>query len=153
MKLKDIMTPQVQVIHPSTALKECAALMKTCDVGAMPVCEGDRLVGMITDRDLVVRALAESVSLNDMAVREVMSSPIVFAFEDDDVESAVRIMEVKQIRRLAVLNHKRRLVGIVSLGDVALKAGNESLSGEVLEKVSMKPLAPEITPKNGTSAA
>lgn len=153
MKLKDIMTPKVQVIHPSTALKECAAQMKACDVGAMPVCEGDRLIGMITDRDLVVRALAESVSLNDMAVREVMSSPVVFAFEDDDVESAVRIMEVKQIRRLAVLNRKRRLVGIVSLGDVAVKTGNEALSGEVLEKVCMKPLAPDVTARNGTDAA
>ena len=135
MKLKDIMTPIVEVVHPDTALQDCARKMKANDIGSIPVCDGDRLVGMVTDRDLVIRAFAEGLSPNDIAVREVMSSPIVFAFEDEDVASAARIMEVKQIRRLAVLNHKRRLVGIVSLGDVAAKTGNEALSGEILQKI------------------
>lgn len=136
MKLKDIMTTDVEVISPDASLKDCAKKMKQLNVGAIPICDGERLLGMITDRDLVIRALAEDRNIEELRAKDVVSSPIVYCFEDEDVESASRIMEVKQIRRLVVLNREKRLVGIVSLGDVAAKIGNEGLSGEVLHKIS-----------------
>jgi CBS domain-containing protein len=136
MKLKDIMTTQVEVLPPTATLKECAEKMRSLDVGAIPVCADDRLKGMVTDRDLVIQAIAEGRDPQTTQIKDVMSSPIVYCFEDDDVESAVRVMEVKQIRRLVVLNRDKRLVGVVSIGDVAAKTLNEGLSGEVLEKVS-----------------
>jgi CBS domain-containing protein len=138
MKLKDIMTDEVHVIPPSLSLTECALKMKEYDVGALPVCFNDRIVGVITDRDIVVKALAvrKIEELPHLTVKDIMSTPPVFAYEDEDVDVAVRLMEVKQIRRLIVLNREKRLVGIASLGDVAAKGHNRSLSGEVLEKVS-----------------
>lgn len=136
MKLRDIMTPQVEVLPPTATLRECAEKMRSLNVGAIPVGENDRLLGMVTDRDLVIQAMAQGHDPNVFQIREVMTSPITYCFEDDDIESAARIMEVRQIRRLVVLNRQKRLVGIVSLGDVAAKTRREELSGEVLQKVS-----------------
>lgn len=137
-QLKDVMTPKVQVIHPGASLKDVANKMKELDCGAIPVCEQDRLVGMVTDRDIVIRGLAEEKDFNSVCARDVMSSPIIYFFEDQNVDEAARLMEVKQIRRLVVLNRNKRMVGIVSLGDVAVQTGNEELSGEILEKVSTR---------------
>lgn len=136
MKLKDIMTTNTEIISPDATLNECAKKMKQLDIGAIPVCDGDRLLGMITDRDLVIRGLAIEKDFNQMKAKDVMSAPIIYCFEDDDVESSVRIMEVKQVRRLVVLNREKRMVGIASIGDVAAKTESEALSGEVLGKIS-----------------
>lgn len=136
MTLKDIMTSQVEVVAPQSNLIECARMMKNIDTGCLPVCENDRLVGMITDRDIVVRCLAEDKDAKTCLVREAMTPGVVYCFEDQSIQEAARIMEVKQIRRLLVLDRNKRLVGICSLGDIAAKTGNEDLSGEVLEKVS-----------------
>jgi CBS domain-containing protein len=136
MKLLEVMTKDVEVAFANSTLKECAQKMKALDIGALPVCDQDRLLGMITDRDLCLRGLAEGLDPDTTYVKEIVSKPIIYSFENDDVESAVRIMETRQIRRLAVLDKNKRLVGVVSLGDIAVRTGNEPLSGEVLEKVS-----------------
>ncbi len=135
-QLKEIMTSDVQVMRPDARLTEVASQMKKLDVGAIPICDEDRLVGMVTDRDIVLRTLGESQDPRVMFAKDVMHSPIVYCYEDQTIEEAARLMEVKQIRRLVVLNRDKRLVGIVSVGDLAVKTGSEELSGEVLEKIS-----------------
>lgn len=141
MQLKEIMTRGVEVIHPDATLAEAARKMKDFDVGPLPVCDGDRLVGMLTDRDITVRATAAGQDPNTTRVREAMSEEIVYCFEDDDVTEAARLMEERQIRRLVVLNRDKRLVGIVSLGDLAVHAAEEAVAEEALEAIS-EPAAP-----------
>jgi CBS domain-containing protein len=134
MRVKDVMTENPQVVRPQASLKEAAEIMKSLDVGVVPVCENDRLVGMVTDRDIVVRAEAEGLSPSAM-VNQAMTSGVTFCLEEDDLDSAAKLMEEKQIRRLPVLNAQHRLVGIVSLGDLAV-SGDQQTAGEVLERVS-----------------
>ena len=136
MNLKDVMTSHVEVIRPETTLEDAAKKMKDVDAGSMPVCDGDRLVGMVTDRDITVRATAQGVDPKSMTVKEVMSPNVVYGFEEQDVADAARIMEDKQIRRLLVLNRQKRLVGIVSLGDLATRASSAAITEEVVERVS-----------------
>jgi CBS domain-containing protein len=138
MKLKEIATKNPEVIHPDQPICEAARKMKDIDVGMLPVCDGERLIGAITDRDLAIRAVAQGCNPLSTKVREVMTSEICYCFEDDDLEAAARIMESKQIRRLPVLNREKRLVGIVSLGDLALRSPDDEIAEEVLEGVSQK---------------
>ena len=106
------------------------------DVGPLPVCEGERLVGMLTDRDITVRAVAAGRDPRMTQVRDVMTPDVVYGFEDQEVHDAVRLMEQYQIRRLPVLNRSQQLVGIVALGDLAVHAGTRPVAAEVLEQVS-----------------
>ncbi len=133
--VRDIMTSEAHCIEPDTPLVEVAKLMGDLDVGSFPVCDHDRLTGMITDRDITVRAVGRGADPQKATVREAMTQEIVYIFEDQDVEEAARLFEAKKIRRLPVLNREKRLVGIVSLGDLAVNAGT-SLGGEVLKEVS-----------------
>lgn len=142
MQLKDIMTPRVEVIAPEATLQEAAQKMQRFDIGPLPVCDGDRLVGMLTDRDITVRAVAEGHDPKTTTVREAMTPDLVYGFEDQDVQDATRLMEQYQIRRLPVLTRDKRLVGMVSLGDLAVSPGNQPLAGEVLEQVS-EPAKPQ----------
>ncbi|MCC2641511.1 MAG: yhcV [Nitrospira sp.] len=135
-KLKDIMTPHVDVIAPNALVQEAATKMKELNVGAIPVCDGEKLVGMITDRDLVVRVMAERRDPKTSRVSEAMSSDILFCYEDDDIEKASRVMAQQQIRRLPILSTQKKLVGIVSLGDLAVHGIDAQESGDVLEQVS-----------------
>lgn len=137
MQLKDVMTPNPECIRPDATLQEAARRMRELDVGPLPVCgDDDRLAGMITDRDIAVRAVAEGKDPKTTTVREAMTEDIIFGLEDQEVDDAARVMEQKQIRRLVVLNHDKRLVGIVSLGDLAVEAGARPTAGEVLREVS-----------------
>lgn len=136
MQLREVMTRHIQEIRPDANLQEAAEKMRSMDIGALPVCDHDRLVGMLTDRDIAVRAVAEGKDPLQTCVRDAMSQGTVFCYEDDDVREAARIMEEKQIRRLPVFNRQGRAVGIVSLGDLATRIGNDHLSGDVLEQVS-----------------
>src|SRR5262249_11853376 len=135
MQVRDIMTPSAKVIHPSNTLQEAAEIMKELDVGTLPVCEEDRLVGMVTDRDITVRAVAEGEDPWTNRVQDVMTPEVIHCFEDQDVAEAARFMKDKQVRRLPVLNRDRRLVGIISLGDVAVQT-DEEVAGNTLEGVS-----------------
>jgi len=136
MQLKEIMTPRVEVIAPDATIREAAEKMSHLDIGPLPVCEGDQLVGMVTDRDITVRAVAEGRNPVTTLVREVMTPDVVYGFDDQDVQDAARLMEQYQIRRLPVLNRTKRLVGMVALGDLAVHPGNRPLASEVLEEVS-----------------
>jgi CBS domain-containing protein len=135
MKVSEIMSRDVKVLPPNATLQQAAQHMKALDVGALPICDGERLLGMVTDRDIVVRAIAAGKD-RQVTVAEVMSPDVYYVFEDQDVDEAARIMEKHQIRRLPVLDRKKRLVGIVSLGDLAVRTGDDSLSGDALEAVS-----------------
>lgn len=136
MQLSEIMTRNVQVVAPDATLRDAARMMKDLDIGGIPVCDGDRLQGFITDRDIAVRAVAEGQDPSTCKVSDVMSRGIAWCFEDSDVEEAGRVMQEKQVRRLAVLDHDKKLVGIVALGDLALESEDEDFTGEVLERVS-----------------
>jgi CBS domain-containing protein len=135
MQVKEMMTRCVECVAPKATLEEAAQKMKTLDVGPLPICEDDRLVGMLTDRDIVLRCVAEGHDPRTMQVREIMTKGIVYCFEDEDVHLAAQVMTENQIRRLVVLNRDKRLVGIVSLGDLAVDARDEQLAGETLERI------------------
>ncbi len=136
MKVSEVMTGDVEVVGPETMLREAAQKMKSLDVGPMPVCDGTRLLGMVTDRDLTLRATAEGKDPNTTPVRDVMTGGVEYCFADDDVREAVRIMKKKQIRRLVVLDRAKNLVGIVSLGDLATEGVNKKAAGAALQSIS-----------------
>ena len=136
MQLKEVMTPSVEVIAPEAAIQAAAEKMSLLDIGLLPVCEGGRLVGVVTDRDITVRAVAEGRGPVTTQVREVMTPDAIYGLDDQDIEDAARLMEQYQIRRLPVLNRHKQLVGMVSLGDLAVHPGQQPLAGEVLEQVS-----------------
>jgi CBS domain-containing protein len=136
MQVKDVMTRGAECISPDETLQEAARKMKNLDVGALPVCDRDRLAGMVTDRDIVVRAVAEGRDPRTVRIRDAMTEGVTYVFEDDDINEAARLMRQKQIRRLVVLNRDKRLAGIVSLGDLAVETGDEHLAGRTLEDVS-----------------
>ena len=136
MKIKDVMTKSVETVRPDQTLQEAASRMKSLDVGPMPVCENDHLVGMLTDRDIVVRAAAEGRDVRTTKVRDAMTPDVAVCSEDDDVKDAADTMKQRQIRRLVVVDGQKRVAGIVSLGDIAVDTGDEKMSGRVLEEVS-----------------
>jgi CBS domain-containing protein len=136
MQLKDVMTKNVQLTDPGTTLKSAAALMRDGDFGLLPVGENDRLVGTLSDRDIVVAAVAEGKDPNSTAVRDAMSEGIAYCFEDQSVDEAAEVMRKRQIRRLPVLNRDKRLVGIVALADLAVESGSIKPAAQALSGVS-----------------
>jgi CBS domain-containing protein len=136
MQVHEIMTPEVEVIHPDASLKEAAEKMSRLEIGPLPVCDGERLVGMLTDRDITIRATAQGRDPNTTKVRDAMTSAVVYCFEDQEVEIAAQMMEMRQIRRVPVLTRDKRLVGIVSLGDLSVETQDQQLAGQTLEGVS-----------------
>lgn len=119
MKISEVMTREVEVVSPDASLREAARKMDDLNVGVLPVCDGQRLVGILTDRDITVRATAIGESPDVTRVDEVMSGEVWWCHEDDDVEDVAHRMGEKQIRRMPVIDHNRMLVGIVALGDFA----------------------------------
>jgi CBS domain-containing protein len=139
VKVFEAMTPDVVTVAPDAPLTEAARLMRESDIGPLPVCEGKRIVGMLTDRDITVRAIAEGRDPNITRVAEVMTPEVTSCQESDDVERAAQLMQSAQLRRLLVVDAEGRLAGIVSLGDLALQTGDDALSGQTLERVSEPP--------------
>jgi len=139
MHLREVMSKEVEIIHPDASVKEAAVRMRGLNIGGLPVCNGDRLVGFVTDRDITVRTTAEGRDPAKTKVSDAMTPEVVYCFEDQDVEEAARLMESKQMRRLPILSRAKRLVGIVSLGDLARDA---KLGGKILKRVS-EPAEPE----------
>ena len=131
MQVRDIMSAKVKIISPDDSLQWAAQLMEEIDTGALPVGENDRLIGMVTDRDIAVRGAAEDRAPETTTVRDVMSEKVYYCFEDDDVEDAARCMAENQVRRLPILNRDKRLTGIVSLADIAQ-------TGEECEKTALE---------------
>ncbi|MES2818204.1 MAG: CBS domain-containing protein [Pseudomonadota bacterium] len=134
MKINEIMTTDVRTIGPEQSIRDAAMLMADIDSGALLVGENDRLVGMITDRDITLRAVAKGMK-GDTPVREVMTPDVRYCFEDEEVDHVAQNMAEIQVRRLPVLNREKRLTGIVSLGNIA-EADQQQSSATVLEGVA-----------------
>ena len=124
MQVHDIMSRKVELTNPNATIRDVARKMRADSIGAMPVGDNDRLVGMVTDRDIVMRAVAEERLPANTSVREVMSEKVCYCFEDDDIDEAAKIMAEHQVKRLPVLNKQKRLVGIVALSDLGRADGD-----------------------------
>ncbi len=146
--VKDVMTSGVRTLSPGDTLALAAQAMDELDVGALPICDGERIVGMVTDRDIVVRGVAQELAPATTPLQNVMSKQVEWVFEDEGLEDATAKMQQLQIRRLPVLDRDKRLVGIVSLGDLAAK-GDQAQAGEALADIS-EPARPN---RSGQSAA
>ena len=136
MKISEIITPLPHYISPDDTLVEAAAKMKALDTGWLPICENNCLIGTVTDRDITIRAVAEGYDPNVTAVRQAMSRVVIYCFDDQDLWNAAQMMMTNKIRWLPGLNRSKRLVGIVSLGDLAVRAAMENMAGRILECVS-----------------
>jgi CBS domain-containing protein len=119
MQVSEIMTRGVETIAPDASLQQAAVTMEALDVGSLPVCDGDRLVGAITDRDIVIRGVAAGLSPIDALVRDCMTEDIAYAYCDEEADEVLDRMKILQIRRLAILDRDKKLAGIVALGDIA----------------------------------
>lgn len=132
MLVRDAMTRRAETIGPDETLQAAAHKMRELAIGALPVCEGDRLVGMLTDRDIVVRSTAEGQDAATAQVRSSMTPQVIYCFEEEPLHNAARLMEEHSIRRLMVLDAGKRLVGILSADDLALVA--RGLAADVIER-------------------
>jgi CBS domain-containing protein len=135
MRVKEVMTDAVKTVTPETRLQDVARIMRDEDIGSVPVAENDKLVGMVTDRDLVVRAVAEHSNLEQKCARDVMSHQVLYCRMDQTVEDALKNMGEQQIRRLPVVDESKRLVGVVSIGDLSSRA-RTTRTGEALKEIS-----------------
>ncbi len=139
MQIREIMTQGAEVVYLDDAAQEAAAKMRELDVGALPVCDGDGIQGVITDRDLAIRLVAEGRDPARTKVSDIMTPGVSYCFDDQSVEEAVMLMEAQQIRRLPILNRDKQLVGMLSLGDLALRTEgteDEDLADEALKDIS-----------------
>lgn len=134
-KVSQAMHSGVEWVAPDTRLSEVALLMKTKDIGSVPVGDNDRLVGMVTDRDIALRGFENGRDAATLTAGDVMTKPIVYCRADDAIEDALRIMESRQIRRLPVINQDKRMVGMLALGDIS-HCGHGDLTTELVEAVS-----------------
>lgn len=135
MKVKDVMHEGVSWVEPDTKLKDIARIMRDEDIGAVPVGENDRLVGMVTDRDIACKGFAKGKKVMKMRARDVMTRGITYCRTNEEVEDAIRIMESKKIRRLPVIDDDKRMVGMLAIGDISHNVAQE-LSGEIIQSVS-----------------
>ena len=135
MKISEVMTSDVETVQPAATIQEAAGYMLRADAGSIPVCDGERLQGMITDRDIAVRAVAEGRG-PETPVTEIMTGDVLYAFEDDDVEDVAAQMSERQVRRLPVVSRDdQRLVGIVSIGDLS-NAGEHDVAALALDGIT-----------------
>ncbi|HXE41284.1 MAG TPA: CBS domain-containing protein [Azonexus sp.] len=131
MRVSEAMTRDVQIANPNQSIRDVAAIMAACDVGSLPVGENDRLVGMITDRDIAIRAVANGKSPDTTTVREVMSQDVKYCFDDAELSDVAHNMGDIQLHRLPVVDHDKHLVGILALADIANCEGSESAGDAV----------------------
>lgn len=136
MQVKEIMTCSVETINADASLVEAAQKMRSLEVGALPIWENDKLVGMITDRDITIRGVADEKNPSSTSVKEIMTADVCCCFEEDDLCDAAGMMEEMSIHRLLVVNSDDEPVGFVSLSDIAVKSHDEHLTYEVLERIS-----------------
>ncbi|MDP2369585.1 CBS domain-containing protein [Rhodoferax sp.] len=134
-QLKDLMSGDVKVISPDMSIRDAARQMRDGDFGMLPVGENDRMIGTISDRDIAIRAVAEGKDVGTK-VRDVMSEGVAWAYEDDSVEQAAKIMSERQVRRLPVVDRDKRLVGIVALGDFAVESSEIRSAAQALSEIS-----------------
>ncbi|AFQ44605.1 CBS domain-containing protein [Desulfosporosinus meridiei] len=135
MKVRDVMTRQIETVAPSSSVEEIARLMKRNDVGSIPVCEGQKVLGIITDRDIVLKVIADGKNVSSVSAKDIMTSQVITVTSDQDVHEAARIMADNQIRRLPVLE-QGRIAGIVALGDLAVEKIHINEAGDALSDIS-----------------
>lgn len=140
MQVKEIMSSDVHRIHQGASVRDAAEQMKTFDIGMVPVYDGDRLVGTLTDRDITVNAVVGNRDPANAKISEIMSPGVTYCFADQDVDEAAKLMADNQIRRLIVLNRDKRLVGIASLGDLARHPDAKAPAANALENISRPPV-------------
>ena len=136
--VRDIMTTRLKLVHPGDNINTAAEEMKNFNIGALPVVDNDKVVGMLTDRDITLRVVAENGDPKTMTVRDVMSPDVTYCRENQDVGEVMDLMKKNRVRRVVVLNDQDKLAGIVSLGDLALSTSKEE-GGDVLKEVSKPP--------------
>lgn len=136
MKIRDIMTRDVQTVSPGDSIRRAARMMDELNVGVLPVCDGTKLVGMVTDRDITVRATSAGLAPDTCTVAEVMTDGPRYCYEDDPVIEVTRLMADQQIRRVPVVDRDDKLIGIVSLGDLAVDAKDTRAVNDALERIS-----------------
>jgi CBS domain-containing protein len=142
-KVREHMTDRPRCVTPETPVSEAAELMASEDVGSLPILDGDKLTGVVTDRDIVIRAVAKKKDPQGMPVREVASRDLVTVRPDEDLSEALKLMASHQVRRLPVVDEDNRLVGILAQADVALGA-KEKAVGEMVESISQTPTGPRV---------
>ena len=140
MQAKDLMTKNVECISPEMPIRDAAQKMKALDVGFLPVCENDRLIGALTDRDIVLRTIANGKDVEYSKAHDVMTNDTFWCYEDQTSDEVADYMAEKEIRRVLILNRKKRLVGVISIGDLA-KAGEEQITGETIKDIAAAPPA------------
>jgi CBS domain-containing protein len=136
MNAKQIMSRNVVCITPSTPISKAAEKMRDLDIGFLPICESDRLVGTVTDRDITIRSVAQGRDPRLAAVSEIMTPTVFCCYEDDDIEQVGREMREKEVRRMVILNRQEELVGVVSLGDIAKTLSEQAVAGETLGDIA-----------------
>lgn len=136
MRVKEVMRPRADVIHFDRPVMEAARMMSKGDYGCLPVERDDKMVGMITDRDIVVRVVAQGLDPSRTTVEQCMSEGINYCFEDEDIAVVGQQMISKKVRRMPVVDRKKKLVGMLSVGDIAKRAQNKNLSHDILSHVS-----------------
>lgn len=142
-KVSDVMTARPRVVSPDTPVSQVAELMESEDIGAIPILDGDQLAGMITDRDIVIRAVAKGKDPRGMPAREISSRDVVTVRPDSNLSEALELMAGHQVRRLPVVDEDNRLLGVVSQADIALGA-REKAVGEMVEEISKPPEGPRL---------
>jgi CBS domain-containing protein len=136
MKVSEIMSGNVECIEPGTSIKDVAKKMRALDVGFLPVCEGDKPVGTLTDRDITIRHVADGQNPYRVKARDIMTPNVIFCYQDQDVEEVAKFMQEHEVRRILIYNRRGQLAGVVSLGDLAKVAGEQSLAGETLKDIA-----------------
>jgi CBS domain-containing protein len=140
MQAKELMTGKVQCVAPDTKIPDAAKQMKALDVGFLPVCENDRLVGALTDRDIVLRLIADGKDVKKCKARDAMTDDVFWCYEDLTADEVANYMAEKEVRRVLILNRDKRLVGVISIGDLA-KRGEEQITGETIKDIAAAPPA------------
>ncbi len=135
-KLKDLMNRQFATVRPDAEVREVARLMKKQNVGFIPVCDEQRIHGIITDRDIVMRVLGDKMDVGTVKARDIMSKDVFWCFDDDSFETAAKLMQQHRVRRLLVLDHDGQLCGILSMSDIAYDESHDRLAGETLRAVA-----------------
>jgi CBS domain-containing protein len=136
MQVQQVMSQDVEFVEADTTIAKAAELMRDEDIGFLPVCENDRIVGTVTDRDITIRAVAQGLDPRSAPVREIMTQEVFYCFADEDVEHVGKTMQAREVRRMLILNRQKRLAGVLSLGDIAKVSGERELAGETLGQIA-----------------
>jgi CBS domain-containing protein len=137
MQVKNIMSRKVEIVDAETPIKSAAEKMMNCDVGLLPVREGSQLVGMLSDRDITIRATACGLDPEKTAVKEIVTPGVTYCFENQSIEEAAELMQANRLRRLLVLNQQKKVAGILSIGDLASKTDADQVVGKTVKGVSL----------------